>query len=338
MEKRGASPFGDPCGGCGFEWSLTPREAIGIVQELPTRFRVLLAGRTGFGRHPDLAWTPAAYVSHVTANLRNWAERLAGARLYGAVDVPGHDPDLVVQARHYNEIAPRRGPVVVGTRSGSLGGIDQDRTVIRADPRQPSLPPDAWRRHITLAMLALAFLATSTKPVRSADPNRSARSSDPIDLTIPEIRHLIGTLLKRPSVSVTTLLAWSFWRRRHQARARRLREVVPRARLRADPVCGEHQRGGGRPPGGRRYRPGRARLPHDAVLARRDRRLLRPAGGRPDAYSTRVSTTSTPHSPSWTTSRSCTGPAPSPRPAAAASTPSSPMPCAPRSTMPSGSG
>jgi len=82
----------------------------------------------------------------------------------------------------------------------------------------------AWHRHITLAMLALAFLAavaTSTKPARSADPSRPARSSDPIDLSIPEIRHLIGALFKRPSLSVTTLLAWSIWRRRHQAQARR---------------------------------------------------------------------------------------------------------------------
>ena len=179
MEKRGASPFGDPCGGCGFEWSLTPREAIGIVQELPTRFRVLLAGRTGFGRHPDLAWTPAAYVSHVTANLRNWAERLAGARLYGAVDVPGHDPDLVVQARHYNEIAPRRGPVVVGTRSGSLGGIDQDRTVIRADPRQPPasgrLAPPHHPRH---ARTGLPGHQHETRQKRRPEPFRPQQRPD----------------------------------------------------------------------------------------------------------------------------------------------------------------
>jgi hypothetical protein len=105
MERWGAGLYGDPCGGCGFDWSLTPREAIGIVEGLPARFRGLLKGRTGHERHPDLAWNPAAYVSHVTDNLRNWAERLAGARLSGAVDVPGYDPDLVAQARHYNEIA-----------------------------------------------------------------------------------------------------------------------------------------------------------------------------------------------------------------------------------------
>jgi hypothetical protein len=106
MEPWGARLYGDPCGGCGFEWSLTPRAAVRVVEGLPERFRLLLAGRTGFERHPELGWTAAAYVSHVTDNLRNWAERLAGARLTGAVDVPGYDQDLLGQARRYNEIAP----------------------------------------------------------------------------------------------------------------------------------------------------------------------------------------------------------------------------------------
>lgn len=106
METWGTGLYGDPCRGCGFGWSSSPGEAIRIVEELPARCRTLLAGHTGYERHPDLAWTPAAYVSHITDNLRSWAERLAGARLSGAVDVPGYDPDLVAQARHYNEIAP----------------------------------------------------------------------------------------------------------------------------------------------------------------------------------------------------------------------------------------
>ncbi|HEY2795826.1 MAG TPA: hypothetical protein VGJ28_25920 [Micromonosporaceae bacterium] len=106
MEKWGANLYGDPCGGCGYDWSVTPREAIGIVEGLPARFRELLAGRTGFERHPDLTWTPTAYVCHVTDNLRNWAERLAGARLSGTVDVPDYDQDLIARACHYNEIAP----------------------------------------------------------------------------------------------------------------------------------------------------------------------------------------------------------------------------------------
>lgn len=106
MERWGANLYGDPCEGCGFGWSLTPRDAIRSVARLPARCQTLLVGHTGYERHPDLAWTPAAYVSHIADNLRNWAERLAGARLSGAVDVPGYDPDLVAEARHYNEIAP----------------------------------------------------------------------------------------------------------------------------------------------------------------------------------------------------------------------------------------
>lgn len=84
----------------------------------------------------------------------------------------------------------------------------------------------SWHRHITLAMLALAFLtavAASAKPDGSADPNRPVRSCDPIDLTIPEIRHLIGTLFRPPTTtSPHHLLAWSIWRRLHQAQARRI--------------------------------------------------------------------------------------------------------------------
>ncbi|MGV9351199.1 IS701 family transposase [Streptomyces spiralis] len=82
----------------------------------------------------------------------------------------------------------------------------------------------SWHRHITLAMLALAFLtatAASDAPARPAAPNHPARSSDPIDLTVPEIRHLLAVLFNPPVTSPARLLHWSNWRRRHQAIARR---------------------------------------------------------------------------------------------------------------------
>lgn len=53
----------------------------------------------------------------------------------------------------------------------------------------------AWHRHITLAMSALAFLTTlaaDATPTTTAQPNRPARRTDQIDLTVPEIRHLLG--------------------------------------------------------------------------------------------------------------------------------------------------
>nr|WP_107418233.1 hypothetical protein [Streptomyces sp. CB02115] len=49
----------------------------------------------------------------------------------------------------------------------------------------------------------------------------AGRSTDPIDLTVPEIRHLLGVLLNPINASQRRLLYWSNWRRHHQATARR---------------------------------------------------------------------------------------------------------------------
>jgi len=151
VEKWGAGLYGDPCRDCGFEWSLSPGDAVRVVEELPARGRMLLDGRTGFERHPDLGWTPAAYVSHVTDNLRNWAERLAGARLSGAADVPGYDPDLVAEARHYNEIAPaaalwsleRRGAAWAASVTAALDA----EVVLRHATRGPQRAEDVARNN-----------------------------------------------------------------------------------------------------------------------------------------------------------------------------------------------
>nr|WP_245171448.1 hypothetical protein [Streptomyces decoyicus] len=82
----------------------------------------------------------------------------------------------------------------------------------------------SWHRHVTLAMLVLAFLAAiaaDAAPSQPVDPHRPARISDPIALTVLAIRHLFVAVFKPRAVSVTRLLHWSNWRRRHQATARR---------------------------------------------------------------------------------------------------------------------
>jgi SRSO17 transposase len=74
----------------------------------------------------------------------------------------------------------------------------------------------SWHRWTTLAMLAHAFLAAATATERDAQPTPAGL----ITLTVNEFRRLFDALLLVTHHTVTTLLAWSRWRRRHQYRAR----------------------------------------------------------------------------------------------------------------------
>ena len=74
----------------------------------------------------------------------------------------------------------------------------------------------SWHRWTTLAMLAYAFLAVATAIERDHAPAPAGL----IELTVNEFRRLFDALLLASQHTITTLLAWSLWRRRHQARAR----------------------------------------------------------------------------------------------------------------------
>ena len=77
-----------------------------------------------------------------------------------------------------------------------------------------------WHRHVTLAMLALAYLATVRKAAAGGvDPIDLA--ADLLPLTIPEVRRLLWALVGAQPPKPTVALRWSTWRRRHQQRARR---------------------------------------------------------------------------------------------------------------------
>ncbi|MFI6176386.1 IS701 family transposase [Nonomuraea sp. NPDC051191] len=76
----------------------------------------------------------------------------------------------------------------------------------------------AWYRYITLAMLALAFLAV-TSAALAAEPAPPTSTSGLITISANEVRRLFA-LLTRPPTSRPHILHWSRWRRRHQARAR----------------------------------------------------------------------------------------------------------------------
>ena len=74
----------------------------------------------------------------------------------------------------------------------------------------------SWHRWTTLAMLAHAFLAVTTATERDNRPTPIGL----ITLTVNEFRRLFDALLLTARHTVTSLLAWSRWRRQHQYRAR----------------------------------------------------------------------------------------------------------------------
>jgi len=74
----------------------------------------------------------------------------------------------------------------------------------------------SWYRWTTLAMLAHAFLAVATATERDTTPTPEGL----IALTVNEFRRLFDALLLATNHTITTLLAWSRWRRKHQYRAR----------------------------------------------------------------------------------------------------------------------
>jgi SRSO17 transposase len=74
----------------------------------------------------------------------------------------------------------------------------------------------SWQRWTTLAMFAHAFLAVATAIERDHTPTPAGL----IELTVNEFRRLFDALLLGAKHTIDTLLAWSQWRRRHQARAR----------------------------------------------------------------------------------------------------------------------
>jgi hypothetical protein len=81
---------------------------------------------------------------------------------------------------------------------------------------------DAWYRHITLAMLAQAFLVVMRAGLGPQGAGERAEVADPpAGLSVPEIRRLLGLLVWPATTDAVLVLGWSWWRRRHQARARR---------------------------------------------------------------------------------------------------------------------
>ena len=90
----------------------------------------------------------------------------------------------------------------------------------------------AWKRHTALALAAYALLAIGSSLAKAAHPPPvlpdDVDQTAPADcgktaLTVPEIQRLLATTVAQrtpPTQTIDFHLAWSDWRRSHQARAR----------------------------------------------------------------------------------------------------------------------
>jgi len=80
-----------------------------------------------------------------------------------------------------------------------------------------------WHRHVTLSMVALAYLAVVR---RSAEQGAmggvvpATRALDLLPLTVPEVRRLLAALVVEHHPQPYQTLHGSAWRRRHQQRAK----------------------------------------------------------------------------------------------------------------------
>ncbi len=75
---------------------------------------------------------------------------------------------------------------------------------------------DSWYRYTTLVMLAHAVLTV----IAAHERRRLSAGQELIPLTINEIRRLLAKLITNTVHTIDHRLAWSRWRRRHQARAK----------------------------------------------------------------------------------------------------------------------
>lgn len=80
----------------------------------------------------------------------------------------------------------------------------------------------AWYRHITLVMLALAFLTgmcAQNQATEATGQDNTPQENSLLPLTRPEVCHLLAQLIWPPPHNAPLLLAWSWWRRGHRSRA-----------------------------------------------------------------------------------------------------------------------
>ena len=98
----GAAP--DRCDVCGFDWACSSDVALAAIEEAPTRYAALLAGRDGTAPAADGGWNATAYLWHLADLSRSWSERWVQLRADPGSLLAGWDPDELAAARNYRNL------------------------------------------------------------------------------------------------------------------------------------------------------------------------------------------------------------------------------------------
>ena len=200
------------------------------------------------GQVPDDGWVPLSA-----------GEGSQGERLYEwtwlqlpYLSSPGHTHWLVARRRincpaeraYYHAYAPTTTTLqelvqVAGRRWVIETCFEQDKGEVGLDHYQVHHYQvrtwEGWYRHVTLALLAYAYLVTarantSTRAVAATVATASA-AIDPaelIPLSVPEVRRLHNALAE-PEHEREHRQHWSYWRRKHQASAKQCHIVTSSA-------------------------------------------------------------------------------------------------------------
>lgn len=76
-----------------------------LMRDLPDSVDDLVTNATGTERLLELGWNVSGYVAHMTDNTRIWSERVVAVARGADAHVVPYDPDLLAEARHYNDVA-----------------------------------------------------------------------------------------------------------------------------------------------------------------------------------------------------------------------------------------
>lgn len=173
-----------------------------IAQFAPDAWIRLSAGEGSQGpRYYDWAWIALPYRS--APGMAHW---LMARR---SISTPNEIAYYLVYAPDTSalaelvRIAGSRWPIEVDFQQAK-GEVGLDQYQVRRC--------QAWYRHVTLALLAHAYLVVLRSRLRQTPP-------DQIPLTVPELRRLVH-ILDTPPRERQHHLRWSTWRRRHQACAK----------------------------------------------------------------------------------------------------------------------